>query len=593
MDHRHSSKSMRLAWAHYYEQMKRSWLLVSLGFLLPGLGTTLVIYVPTLIVAKILGQFSSAQAVSFGSFVPYIVWFAVTWTLGEVLWRIGLHFLIRADKVGMVNLYNQAIEKLLDKDLAFFNDNFAGSLTKKVVGYAKNYEGFVDTLAFSVFSNLIPIVLIVVVLWAFSPWLVVGLLGLMGLTIACVLPFIKRRQKLVNRREAASNVVSGHIADSITNVAAVRTFAHEPHEMHMHEGNVSDYMKKAMASWDYQNLRVDLVTSPFYVLTNTVGLILALAVSRGGALNLQAVFIAFSFYASFTRIMWDFNRIYRNIENSITEAAQFTELLLEQPTVVDEPNAPELHMDEASVAMQDITFRYLDNKGEHLFKDLSINIKPGEKVGLVGRSGGGKTTITKLLLRLMDIQDGEILVSGQNIAKVKQSSLRKHIAYVPQEPLLFHRSIADNIRYGKLAASQKNIEHVAKLAHAHEFIKDLPNGYETLVGERGVKLSGGQRQRIAIARAMLKDSPILVLDEATSSLDSESEVFIQDALWSLMEDKTAIVIAHRLSTIQKMDRIIVLEDGKIIEEGTHKGLLNKKGKYAELWAHQSGGFLEE
>ena len=225
--------------------------------------------------------------------------------------------------------------------------------------------------------------------------------------------------------------------------------------------------------------------------------------------------------------------------------------------------------------------------------NFHLDIKPGEKIGLVGPSGGGKTTITKLLLRFMDIQDGSITIDGQDIAAISQQDLRSYIAYVSQEPILFHRSLYDNIRYGKLGATKHEVLAAARHAHADEFIDSLPEGYETLVGERGVKLSGGQRQRIAIARAMLKDAPILVLDEATSALDSESEVLIQDALWKLMESKTALVIAHRLSTIQKMDRIIVLDKGSIVEQGTHTELINQKGVYAKLWAHQSGGFLED
>jgi ATP-binding cassette subfamily B protein len=211
----------------------------------------------------------------------------------------------------------------------------------------------------------------------------------------------------------------------------------------------------------------------------------------------------------------------------------------------------------------------------------------------VGPSGGGKTTLSSLLLRFMDVNEGEICIDGQNITHITQADLRQNIAYVPQEPMLFHRTIRDNIRYGEIEAGSQAVEAVAKMAHAHEFISNLSHGYDTLVGERGIKLSGGQRQRVAIARAMLKNAPILILDEATSALDSESEVLIQDALWKLMEGRTAIVIAHRLSTIQKMDRIVVLDNGKIVEQGTHHELLAHKGLYAKLWAHQSGGFIEE
>jgi ATP-binding cassette subfamily B protein len=232
-------------------------------------------------------------------------------------------------------------------------------------------------------------------------------------------------------------------------------------------------------------------------------------------------------------------------------------------------------------------------KDDSLFSKLNLHIKAGEKIGLVGHSGSGKTTLTKLLLRFNDIDSGEILIDGQNVAAITQEDLRRHVAYIPQEPLLFHRSIRENIAYGKPEASDEEIEEAAKKAYATEFIDKLPAGYNTLVGERGVKLSGGQRQRIVIARAILKDAPILVLDEATSALDSESEKYIQAALMELMKKRTAIVIAHRLSTIQKMDRIIVLDHGTIVEEGSHKDLIKQNGTYAKLWAHQSGGFIEE
>jgi ATP-binding cassette subfamily B protein len=245
-----------------------------------------------------------------------------------------------------------------------------------------------------------------------------------------------------------------------------------------------------------------------------------------------------------------------------------------------------------AIQFRDVTFIH-SGADDALFEKFSLSIEPGEKIGLVGHSGSGKTTFTRLLLRFSDIQDGAITIDGQDVSHITQEDLHSVIAYVPQEPLLFHRSIRENIAYGNLGADDAAVKRAAKHAHAHDFIRTLPVRYDTLVGERGVKLSGGQRQRIAIARAMLKDAPVLVLDEATSALDSESEVLIQDALWKLMEGRTAIVIAHRLSTIQKMDRIVVLENGKIVEEGPHKTLLAKKGTYAKLWAHQSGGFIDE
>jgi len=224
---------------------------------------------------------------------------------------------------------------------------------------------------------------------------------------------------------------------------------------------------------------------------------------------------------------------------------------------------------------------------------IDLTIAPGEMVGIVGPSGSGKSTLTRLLLRFSDIDGGAIMIDGQNIAQITQDDLRRFIAYVPQEPLLFHRSIRENIAYGSPKATEKEIVAAARKANAAEFIDHLPDGYDTMVGERGVKLSGGQRQRIAIARAILKNAPILVLDEATSALDSESEILIQEALQKLMQNRTTIVIAHRLSTIQKMDRIVVLADGAIVEQGPHQKLIARKGVYAQMWGHQSGGFIEE
>jgi len=303
---------------------------------------------------------------------------------------------------------------------------------------------------------------------------------------------------------------------------------------------------------------------------------------------------AFSYTITLVNRLFEINTMVRSVEEALLQSVPMTEILQEAPEIVDIPNARELVVDDGAIDFNDVVFTYQDNtSNKEVFTQLNLAIKPGEHIGLVGPSGGGKSTLTRLLLRFEDIQEGDISIDGQNIAGVTQASLRSQISYVPQEPLLFHRSIADNIGYGNLDATLDDIKQAARLANAAEFIDELPNGYDTIVGERGVKLSGGQRQRVAIARAILKSAPILILDEATSALDSDNERLIQDALWNLMKDKTAVVIAHRLSTVQRMDRIIVLDNGRILEEGSHKSLLEGSGMYAKLWAHQSGGFLEE
>jgi ATP-binding cassette subfamily B protein len=412
-------------------------------------------------------------------------------------------------------------------------------------------------------------------------------------TFLLVLPFIRQRQRLVKIREDSSTKLTGHVADIIGNAQAVKSFANEASEQKTHDRNVLDFITKAKRSWDYQIYAVDMVIAPLYVLTNVLGLTLVIYLGhRSGQLSTEAILVTFGYFSAATRALFDFNQIYRDLETSISESGQFTRYLLDEPAIQDPPQPKKLSDVSGDIVFENISFRYEEGQ-DPLFSDFSLHIPAGQKVGLVGRSGGGKTSITKLLLRFADVQKGSIQIDGVDIKDAAQVDLRSHMAYVPQEALMFHRTIADNIRYSKQNASMEDVIKATQKAHAHEFIEGLPQGYETLVGERGVKLSGGQRQRVAIARAILKDSPILLLDEATSALDSESEKLIQDALWKLIQNRTAIVIAHRLSTIQKMDRIIVLDKGAIIEDGSHEELLKQKGVYAELWSHQSGGFIEE
>jgi ATP-binding cassette subfamily B protein len=289
-------------------------------------------------------------------------------------------------------------------------------------------------------------------------------------------------------------------------------------------------------------------------------------------------------------IVYNVTRNLTRTVSSISDAQQMVRILNTKESVEDPKHPEPLVANKGTIELQDVTFGYEDHAA--VFEHFSITIPSGQKIGLVGHSGSGKTTFVKLLLRFLDVQRGAILIDGQDVRSVTQDDLRAHIAYVPQDPLLFHRTIRDNIRYGRPDATDTEIEDAARRAHAHEFIISLPNGYDTFVGERGVRLSGGERQRVAIARAMIKDAPILILDEATSALDSVSERAIQEAFDELMQNKTTIVIAHRLSTIQKMDRIVVFENGNIIEDGSHQTLLKDNKTYAHLWQTQTSGFIE-
>ncbi|MEU3947728.1 ABC transporter ATP-binding protein [Streptomyces sp. NPDC029526] len=558
------------------------------ALLLPAVGNIGMRYVAPLVIAKLAGQAATDGGLTLASAAPYVFAFGVTLLLAEVLWRVGLHCLNRVDALGMEHLYVRGMDELLAKDAAFFHDNFAGSLTKRVLSFGKRFEDFVDTLTFRIVGSLVPLLFGGVVLWRYEPLLVVGLLLMITITVVAVLPLIRRRQRLVDNREAAIARVSGHVADSLMNMETIRAFAAERREAEEHRSRVAESRRLTLRSWDYGNLRVDVLIAPMSLLTNVLGLLLAVAFGGSGQ-GVEEVVVAFTYYSNATHIMFEFNQIYRRLESSMTEAAQFTELLLDPPTVLDPPDPEPLAPRDSSVRFEAVTFAH--EGAPPIFEKLDLDVPPGARIGLVGRSGGGKTTLTRLLLRMSDLDGGRILVGGQDISRLRQSDLRSLIAYVPQEPAMFHRTLRDNIAFARPGATDEEIHAAAAAAHVTEFADRLPDGFATLVGERGVKLSGGQRQRVALARAILRDAPILLLDEATSALDSESEILVQDALWRLMEGRTALVVAHRLSTVAGMDRLVVLDRGTVVEQGSHHQLLAADGPYARLWSHQSGGFL--
>jgi ATP-binding cassette, subfamily B, bacterial len=583
-------RAFRLAVRHYAAQFRRDRRLGIPAVVLPALGGILIWFCPPLVIAAALERFGDGSRPALGDLTPYLVTFAAVWTAGEITWRVAVHFLNRAAAAGTGSLKERGMDALFAKDLAFFQDNFAGALTKKLVGYGNGYDVVLSTLTFRVVPSVVPIVFASVILWGYSPWLVAVLVGMVVVTGLLVTPLVIRRQRLVDDRETASNRLAGHVADAITNMDAVRLFSREPEESATHAGNVAEWRRRALRSWDYQNLRIDLVTAPLYVATNVLGVVLAVALADGGRVDLAAIFVTFTYYVRATEIVWQFNDVYRNIESQLSTAAQFTELLLDPPEVVDPASPATPRFRHAGVELDAVTFRY-PHRTEPLFRDLDLRIESGQKVGLVGPSGAGKSTLIRLLLRFADVDGGQIRLGGQDIGVIRQADVRSQIAYVPQDPLMFHRTLRDNVAFGRLDASEDEIRAAAQAANADGFVRDLPQGYDTLVGERGVKLSGGQRQRVAIARAILRDAPILVLDEATSSLDSASEHLIQQALQVLMAERTAIVAAHRLSTLKAMDRLVVLADGRVVEDGTHASLLAADGLYASLWRQQSGGFL--
>jgi ATP-binding cassette subfamily B protein len=552
--------------------------------------------IPPLIVARVFSQLQKAYthhaALHFTAFLPYFAWFAVAMLTGAVFWRLQSYYVWQLEIKVRRDMVNDIYDHLQLQSQRFHADRFGGALVSQTNKFANAYERLMDDFIWNIVPSLTTIVVAVGVL-AFISYqyalillaIVFTYLFLMYRRMKKQLPFNAKMAELESRQTAA-------LADSITNMGTIRAFAGERYESKRF-GGVSGNLFKANNILSVEIFKSEALshfqTNSFEVIALLAGLV---AITTYGA-SASLLYLVISYTQNITNQLWQFSRLIRNVNRSLGDSVEMTEILNITPEIRDPARPEKVRMRRGEVKFSDVAFAYPENTGQPLFKGLDLKVKPGEKVGLVGPSGGGKTTISQLLLRFMDIDGGEIAVDGQNIANIKLADLRSRISYVAQEPILFHRSLAENIGYGSLGAEQKVIEGVAKMANAHEFISKLPKGYETLVGERGVKLSGGQRQRVAIARAMLKNAPILVLDEATSSLDSESEVLIQDALWKLMEGRTAIVIAHRLSTIQKMDRIIVLDDGKIVEAGSHKELLRNDGTYARLWAHQSGGFLED
>ncbi|PKW16560.1 ABC transporter ATP-binding protein [Saccharopolyspora spinosa] len=582
--------AVRLALRYYWREFfSRKWMSIP-GVLGPAMSNIGIRYVAPLVVAGLAGRISGGMDVTFGSVAPWILGFAAVLLAGEVFWRIGQHCLNRTEGYGVEHLYVLGMNELLAKDAAFFHDNFAGALTKRAVSFASRFEEFVDMMAFSVLANLVPLLFASAVLWQYDPILVFVLVGLIALTGFVIAPLVRRRQKLVEAREAQYAQVSGCVADTIGNMSTVRAFAAEAREASEHRDRVAHLRRLAIRSWDYTNLRIDVVIAPLSVLTNALGLLTVVSLS-GGRLGVEGIIVAFTYFSNATRIMFEFNRIYRRLESSLTEAAQFTELLLTPPTVLEPPAPEPLRPAAADIRFERVRFAHPG--APTLFDGLDLAVPSGTTVGLVGRSGGGKTTLTQLLLRLTDVESGTIRVCGHDIARLRQADLRSLIAYVPQEPAMFHRSLRENIVFARPDATEAEIQKAAQAAHVTEFAESLPDGFDTLVGERGIKLSGGQRQRVALARAILRDAPILLLDEATSALDSQSEILIQEALWQIMAGRTALVVAHRLSTVARMDQLVVLDHGEIIEQGTHNELLARRGTYARLWQHQSGGFLIE
>lgn len=526
-----------------------------------------------------------------GQFEQHLTLLIIASVAGIISNRLGFNALMSSQAKVMSDLHEIVFAKLLQRGLKFHTNTIGGKLVSDALDFVNAFSLLHNTIFGMGFSLASTLVIGLIVITVQSWQLGLFIFMMVGISLVWAYTESKKRHALRLQRLAATKQVTAHLSDSIVNAPTVKTFANEEIEKNVNKKLNQSLRQMRIRDWQRAgrsgNNRVG-----FLLLMLVLLLVLVHSLSSDNATTLSAGIFAFTYTLNLIIRLFDINNITRQIEEAFLQASPMTNILLAPNEIQDQQNANELHVTHGAIVFDDVQFHYHEGKHHQgIFSDLYITIAPGEKVGLVGPSGGGKTTLSRLLLRFEDIQNGTISIDGQNIQHVTQASLRKMISYVPQEPLLFHRSIRENIAYGKPDANDIEIQKAAELASANAFIDALPDQYETIVGERGVKLSGGQRQRIAIARAILKNAPILVLDEATSALDSESESLIQHAMWQLMRNRTAIVIAHRLSTIQKMDRILVLDNGAIVEEGTHVELLKQDGLYAKLWARQSGGFI--
>ncbi len=527
----------------------------------------------------------------------HLIWMAavllVISPVVTAMWELFFH-------QGLVGNYPMLIRwkghrQLLRQSLSFFHNDFAGRIANKLMQTSLAVREVVTRIV-DIFVYVVVYFLAGLVVLASADWrLALPMVGWLLSYFLVMYIFVPRLKRISKKQADARSIMTGHVVDAYTNISTVKLFSHASREEDYAKGSMDKFMgtvHQQMRNVTKLNICLSLINNVLLLSLGGVAIWLwqAALVSTGDIAI--AIGLALRLQGMSQWILWEVAGLFENIgtvQDGMGMLSRHTE-------VTDAVRAKDLIVSDAEICFEDVKFHY--GKGSGVLENLSLTIKPGEKIGIVGRSGAGKSTLMNLLLRFHDLEGGRILIDQQDIKAVTQESLRQNIGVVSQDTSLLHRTILENITYGKDGVDLEQAREAARRAHALEFIEGLKDpegrtGFETLVGERGVKLSGGQRQRVAIARVLLKDAPILVLDEATSALDSEVEAAIQESLFELMEGKTVIAIAHRLSTIAAMDRLIVMDEGKIVEMGTHDELLKSEGIYENLWNHQSGGFLAQ
>lgn len=541
--------------------------------------------VETYLVRILVNAFADKQYDKMLEIVWYITGIAV---VANINWRSVGYMVNYFQPRVMSDLLNTCYEYIFGHSRSFFTNNFTGSIQTRIRRYQGSYERFTDTLMWNMSGTVLSILLILGVLSTKKP--AIGLVFLLWTLLFGVSVYFIAKKKMkydLNSAEQETKT-SAHLADTLTNNVNIKLFSSKNTEVKSYRRLTQKLFESRRKAWNLGN-HWNAFQGAAMVLLQFVVLRLLVRYASMGRLTIGDFVLIETYMLQIFDQLWGFGNNIKNIYESFADANEMTEMLLEPHAIIDTAGALPIRVAQGLIEFENVGFYYTPDNP--IFRKFNLRIESGQKLAVVGPSGAGKSTIVNLLLRFEDVKAGVIRIDGQDISKVTQDSLRNAIAFVPQDPILFHRTLMENIRYGRPDATDKEVIAAAKLAHAHEFISKCPDKYATFVGERGVKLSGGERQRVAIARAILKDAPILILDEATSSLDSESESLIQQALHNLMQGRTTIAIAHRLSTIREADRIIVLEEGKITEEGAHEVLVQmEEGTYRRLWEIQTSGY---
>ncbi len=588
-------KTIRRTLHFFWQVTKKRPGMFALGVIATTLFIGMLTYANTYVMSLIVDRVQQGSVASdevWSVFGPFIIALIVVNIIGQLGSKLQDYAIFKLEINGNYHLARLCFDTLSNQSMTFHNNRFGGSLVSQTTKFMTAYSLLVETFLLSLLPTILAIVCTISILAPIVPAYVVVLCIMLVIYLAVAYTMFRKITPLSAASSSAQNRLSGVLSDAVTNILAVKTYGKEDYERKLFESAATDSARAEAVSMR-ATIKRGIMTSSIIVVIMSVVSIFTAGGNAWFGISAGTLVMMFTYTYNLTMRFNMINSMLQRLNKVFGDASEMTRILDEPTLVSDSPHATPLHITEGKIDFNHLNFTYTDTDSTTaVFSDLNLHIPAGQRIGLVGKSGSGKTTLTKLLLRLSDVQSGTILVDGQNISECTQQSLRQQIAYVPQEALLFHRSIFENISYGKPEATYEEVVQAAKEAHALEFIEQLPQKMDTMVGERGVKLSGGQRQRIAIARALLADAPILVLDEATSALDSESEALVQKALANLMKGRTSLVVAHRLSTVASLDRIIVLSEGAIIEDGTHQELIENSGEYANLWNRQTGAFLE-